>query len=280
MNPEEINMTRNINILNPIQKLYKYKFFGFQPKIEIFYETKDFIVKTCSSLNELEKSFSLRYKVFYKEKIGKIKLTGIDSDKYDKIADHIVIIDKNKNKIVGSYRVLSSVYTNDFYSESEFDISDLKSRNYILLELGRAVIDKEYRNGIVLALLWKGISLYTKQTNADYLFGLSSYFTENPEKAAKMYLYLEKNGMINKEFNIFPKRKYEYPFFENLLLNLEYDEDIKNEIPSLLISYIKAGAVVSGYPAYDFKFRCFDFFTLLDVSNIDKRFERKFKKWS
>jgi putative hemolysin len=203
--------------LNPVQKIYKYRFFNFRQKVSVFYETDRYILKTASSLKELEKSLFLRYKVFYKEKVGKMKITGFDTDKYDKNADHLIIIDKNSNKIIGTYRVLSSLYTDRFYSQSEFNIDDLKNRNVNLLELGRSAIDKNYRNGVVLSLLWQGISIYAKKINADYVFGLSSIFSSDIKKAVNMYKYLNSKGLIEHKFNIYPVGKYKILGFEQFL---------------------------------------------------------------
>ena len=47
-------------------------------------------------------------------------------------------------------------------------------------------------------------------------------------------------------------------------------------VPSLLQSYLKAGAVICGDPALDEEFRCVDFFTLLDLNHTTDAIERKF----
>ncbi|MDQ7055458.1 MAG: GNAT family N-acyltransferase [Persephonella sp.] len=226
----------------------------------------------------MEKSLLLRYRVFYKEKLRRVKLFGFDADRYDRHADHLIIIDKNSNQVVGTYRVLSSAYTKKFYSETEFDITQLKNKNNTLLELGRAAIDKKHRNGVVLSLLWQGISMYARKVNAGYVFGLSSVFGEDIEKAVKIYNYLNSKGLIDHSFHIRPLEKFKVKNFERFIHLYKFDETTKKDISPLLFSYLKAGAVVCGYPAYDAKFRCFDFFTLLEVDKLNKRFERKFKR--
>jgi len=57
------------------------------------------------------------------------------------IDDHIIIIDKNINKIIGTYRI--NIYNKKFYSAKEFYINDLLALKGKKAELGRACIFKE-----------------------------------------------------------------------------------------------------------------------------------------
>ena len=52
--------------------------------------------------------------------------------------------------------------------------------------------------------------------------------------------------------------------------------EAEGKTPSLLKSYIKAGAKVSSYPAYDRDFNCIDFVTILERKNLDSKLVRKF----
>ena len=69
--------------------------------------------------------------------------------------------------MVGTYRLLRGNFAKickGFYTEQEFDISNLK-KNFSskdILELGRSCVHHEYRSGIILKLLWQGISKYIK----------------------------------------------------------------------------------------------------------------------
>lgn len=52
-------------------------------------------------------------------------------------------------------------------------------------------------------------------------------------------------------------------------------QEMKDKIPSLLNSYLKVGAKVCGAPALDRAFKCVDFLTILDVSNLKRERVRK-----
>lgn len=259
-------------------KVYKYKIKNFQKKVDIHIETNSYIVKTAETTSELLDLLRLRFEVFLE---GKRKIIPIDFDEYDLLADHLMIIDKKSGKPVGTYRLISSKFSNKFYSESEFYIDKIKNLNINLLEMGRAAIKKEHRNGITIALLWKGISEYVKKTQAKYLFGCSSVYTTEPVEIAYIYLYLKENYFIN---NLFcsAKTNYQVPnlnkyieFLKNTKVDLSY---ASNLIPSLLKSYLNAGAFICSEPALDKEFRCVDFITLLDTENISKTVEKRYKK--
>src|SRR5690606_15315198 len=55
----------------------------YEPKVSVYFEYKNFIVKTCESELELLKALMLRYEVFHKEYRGKRLPWGIDQDDFD-----------------------------------------------------------------------------------------------------------------------------------------------------------------------------------------------------
>mgnify|MGYP001773609005 CR=1 FL=1 len=269
----KIKKVKNIPI-----NFYKYKIKNFKRKVNIHIETNSYIVKTAQTKNELLDLLKLRFEVFLE---GKKKLIPIDFDEYDLLADHIIIIDKKTGKPIGTYRLISSLFSNKFYSETEFYIDNIKKLNGNILEMGRAAIKKDHRNGITIALLWKGIADYVKQTDSKYLFGCSSVYITDPVEAAYLYLYLRKN-YFNENLLCEVKPDYVMPKFDkylNFLQHVNPDlEKAKDLIPSLLKAYLNAGASVCSYPALDREFECIDFLTVLNTENLTKTFERKYKK--
>ncbi|WP_297889737.1 GNAT family N-acetyltransferase [Sulfurihydrogenibium sp.] len=200
-----LNKIKDIKSL-PI-KAYKYRIKNFRKKITVNIETNSYIVKTAESTSELLDLLKLRFEVFLE---GKKKLIPVDFDEYDLLADHLMIVDKKSGKPVGTYRLISSTFSKKFYSESEFYIENIKKLNVNLLEMGRAAIKKEHRNGITIALLWKGISEYVKQTESKYLFGCSSVYITDPLEVSYLYLYLRKN-YFNEKFFCDVKPEYKVP---------------------------------------------------------------------
>ena len=158
--------------------------------------------------------------------------------------------------------------------ESEFNISEFLKTPGIKLELGRACIHKDYRNGLAIGLIWQGLAKYISLTSTDLLFGCTSVDTIHPFVATALYENFKKDS-VSYEFNISPKSKYK---FGRIFKTID-DEPLKNNekhIPTLLKSYLKAGAKIYSFPALDRDFKCIDFFTILKVSEMSEKYKNKF----
>ena len=115
-----------------------------------------------------------------------------DFDKHDKISDHLIVIDNTKstNNVVGTYRLFRGAnvrHNHSFYSEKEFDISNIKKIfSYdSILELGRSCVHKRYRSGLILKLLWIGVSKYIDIYNIKALIGCASFSGINIDKISQ-----------------------------------------------------------------------------------------------
>jgi len=158
------------------KKYLKFKMNSFEPKVKFSFEFKNYTVKTVDTTAELWEVLKLRYDIFT-EKYGVGMNYDIDFNRLDLLGDHIILVHKPNNKVIGTYRVICSRFSNEFYSEAEFDIVLLKSSPGVKLELGRACIHSDYRNGASISLIWRGLSKYMLMVEADYLFGCTSVHT-------------------------------------------------------------------------------------------------------
>ena len=256
--------------LNPAQK-------DFTGRVPVEFTRGHFTVKTVQSKRELWQVMTLRYEVFHREYKNKKIPFGLDRDRFDAQADHLAIIDNRINKIVGTYRLISDRRTNDFYSKTEFDISDLLAREGGKVELSRACIHKDYRNGAVITLLWRGIIEYLNQSGARWLFGMASVKTVSPDELAAIYKSLEEEGAVNTALQIRALGGYRINDFPCRLKVAEVTMESKAMVPTLLRSYLRAGAVVVGDPAIDLDFNCGDLFVVLDVSKMSSTYNRKYQ---
>jgi putative hemolysin len=256
---------------------------AFQPKVRLFIEKDSYIIKTVESSWELAAVLRLRHEVFFQELLGNPAPGGLDMDEFDLACDHLIIIDKKTKRTVGTYRVMSSTFSKSFYSAHEFDIAGLLALPGNKLELGRACIHKDYRNGLVIALLWRGIHRYAQAVEAHTLFGCSSVQTTDLYTTAQVCAYLRVNEYTMKELDLYPQPSYqipEFPTFAARYENLDPAtlESARKIIPPLLLSYIKSGARVGAEPALDKAFRCVDFMTILETEKLTNTYGKKFVK--
>lgn len=249
---------------------------SFQPNLSIYFESEDFIVKTARTPSELLEVLELRHEIFVEEWQGKTLPFGVDVDKYDFEADHLIIWSKKEEKAVGTYRLLCSRFTNRFYSQSEFQLDDFLRWGFTKLEMGRACVHPDYRDGNTIDLLWKGLSRYIELADVRFLFGCSSVRLTDQRRAESLVKTFMEKGQWSDDFDIRPTRKYSYPRFSLESGFVMGAPEMRQLVPPLLRSYFSAGAKVYGHPAYDREFACIDVFTILDMKCLHSRFRQRF----
>jgi L-ornithine Nalpha-acyltransferase len=157
-------------------------------------------VRLAREKQDVKRAQKLRYRVFYRDGTAiadaATLLARRDRDCFDKICDHLLVIDHaakpsigGKQPVVGTYRLLrQDVAANHggFYTENEFDIAGLIDRHAHLrfLELGRSCVLPRYRNKRTVELLWHGIWSYVRQHRLDVMIGCASFEGTDPERLA------------------------------------------------------------------------------------------------
>ena len=82
----------------------------FDKKAPMVLAQARFSVRFACNKKEVEQAQKLRYKAFVDE-FGvefSSKQSGIDEDRFDKYCLHLLLIDDDKQKIVGTYRLLTA----------------------------------------------------------------------------------------------------------------------------------------------------------------------------
>lgn len=252
----------------------------FKPTIRLEIEMGNYTIKTADAVDELLAIFRLRYDVFYRE-MREIAKMGLDIDKFDKKFDHLIIIHKPTQQIIGTYRLRTSEFAIASYTAQEFDLS-LMGHHGPYLELGRACIHQDFRKGSVISLLFRGIAEYMSLSGAKTLFGCSSIKTTVAEEAALIYQHLLEGGHVI-QGTVVPTKAFRMPGFDQCRQNLmpalspEQKEKAEQLVPSLIRSYIKMGAKIAGPPALDRDFECIDLLTILEKENLADILARRFQ---
>lgn len=236
------------------------------------------VLKQAITEKEIEAALRLRFEVFnleLSEGLQSSYQTGFDVDEYDDYCDHIIVMDAAKDIVVGTYRLLPGYKAENgigYYSESEFEMFNLRRLSGNKLELGRACVHRDYRGSAVLNLMWAGIAQYIENYDIHYLFGCGSIHTINSNIVSSIYAYFKKNYMAEERFRVYPIKGIP-GFNPNAELNKEI---ISKHIPALLFAYLRLGAKVAGEPAYDEQFGVADFLILLDRGKILDRYKKHY----
>ncbi len=247
---------------------------AFTRKIAVDFKVRDFRVKTVENPDELKQVLALRRSVFHYEFAGKWLSLKSDQDLFDEHADHLAIFDEKAGVVAGVYRLISSASSRSFYSNTEFDISRFMAQPGVKLELSRACIGPSYRNGVVISLLWRGIADYAKKADVDFLFGLSSINTTDVKHIAAIHRHFAAAGLLNDEWALTPRAKYEIANFAAVLAVAE--TAAAAAVPTLFKTYIKAGAKVCSQPVIDRDFNCADWLIALNMRELVKSYDRRF----
>jgi putative hemolysin len=274
-----LHVKKLLPLTDAIMKPRQMRLNKFKPKVKLLIERERFTIKTAENFDELIMALKLRYDVFYRELLDKTDPDGMDVDKFDFGCDHLIVVDKRTGAFVGTYRLISSLYVKKFYSETEFDLSSILGLPGVKLELGRACVHQDYRSGSSIALLWRGITEYMKQTGTQYLFGCSSVKSTNKHEIAAIHKSLSREFSAPSTYAAVQRPMFKIKKFDQLI-NSVTDEDekaVEELIPALIKSYINMGALICGEPAYDKKFKCADFLTLFNVDKSSDIVHKKYK---
>ncbi len=253
-------------------------------------EVGDYRLRLARTREDVEAACRLRFRVFnveLGEGLESSYETGLDTDRFDSVCEHLIVEDKLSRRVVGTYRMQSGTTAMrhlGYYSGQEFDLAPYEPLRAGILELGRAAIDREHRTPEVLTLLWRGIAQYAHEMGLRYLLGCSSLNSCDPAEGWLMYRQLEQYR-VSPEFATVPTDAYSCPeekpgpsagLPEHLSQNAAPPSPVPVKIPKLLKTYIAIGARIAAPPAWDREFRTIDFLTLLDLQSLSAAARNRF----
>jgi putative hemolysin len=238
-------------------------------------------VKLATSLAELDAAQRLRFEVFNLELQEGLLASyerGRDTDAYDAYCDHLIATDLTTGAVVGTYRLLRrSVAARHigFYSENEFDLSNLKQQAGEWLELGRSCVARSHRTAGVIALLWAAIIEYAALYDVQQMFGCGSLHTAEPAVVQKLFAYLRDYHYAPAELRVWPLSTCRLEI--GAQERVDYDaKAVMRQLPPIMKGYLRAGAVIAGPPALDREFGTADVLVLLPLAKLTARYRRRF----
>ena len=205
---------------------------------------------------------------------------GRDADRFDEHCDHLLVREDNSGELVGCYRMLpppGAIAAGGLYTATEFDVRELDSLRPSLVEMGRAVVREDHRNGGVVLLMWAGILAYLDRCGYDYVAGCVSVPVDSADGEAP--------GRQIRGVRDFVRRRHAAPYtvhpYRPVTIGGKGLDDIdppaRVGVPPLMRGYLRLGAKVCGDPAHDPDFGVGDFPALLDKRHADVRYLRRLR---
>lgn len=218
----------------------------------------------------------LRYDVFSTEPgFGLRNDDAVDADRFDEHCDHLIVREDRSGEIVGCYRMLpppGAIAAGGLYSATEFDVSALDALRPSLVEMGRAVVRNDHRNGAVVLMMWTGILAYLDRSGYDYVSGCVSvpvFGAGAPGTQIRgVRDFVRTRHLAPAPLSVFPYRPVQLD--GRTLDDIEAPD--RPAIPPLMRGYLRLGAQICGEPAHDPDFAVADFPALLDKRRADTRY--------
>ncbi|BBZ14693.1 GCN5-like N-acetyltransferase [Mycobacterium branderi] len=233
----------------------------------------------------IEAAQRLRHEVFSSEPGFALTGTaGLDADRFDEHCDHLLVREDNSGELVGCYRMLSpagAIAAGGLYTATEFDMAALDPLRPSLVEMGRAVVRKDHRNGAVVLLMWAGILAYLDRRGYDFVTGCVSVPVRGDGQEPGSQIRGVRDFVLRR--HAAPPRYRVHPYRPVIIDGRPLDEipaPARPAIPPLLRGYLRLGAQVCGEPAYDAAFGVADFPALLDKNRADTRYLRRLRSVS
>ncbi|HLP87866.1 MAG TPA: GNAT family N-acyltransferase [Nostocaceae cyanobacterium] len=229
-------------------------------------QTERYILRLAENKADLESIFRLRFDVFNLELglgYSSSNLSQMDQDEFDDVCDHLILIARDTDETIGTYRMQTYEMAAQGLGFDGADVFNLpiipESILKTSVEVGRACVAKKYRNSQTLLLLWKGLTNYLLWTQNQYFFGCASLLTQCPQQAACALQYFRQNNLMHPSILVYPNAGF------ILELPQIVPESCAVDIPKSLQSYLSIGAKICSLPAIDNNFKTIDF---LIISNI------------
>lgn len=235
-------------------------------------------VSWAHSEAEVREAQALRYQVFAEEMGARLQTPrdaqpGLDVDLFDAFCEHLLVRaqteDGEPGPVVGTYRVLTPAAAKragGLYSDTEFDLTRLRTLRPRLVEIGRSCVHADHRSGGAILALWGALAEFMTRNGLDTVIGCASVsMRDGGHFAASLWQKLQASHLAPIDCQVRPR----------LPLPVEHlRQDLAVEPPALIRGYLRCGARVMGAPAWDPDFNTADLPLLLRTADLPARFRR------
>jgi len=232
----------------------------------------------ANTLEDLRAVQRLRWLVFVEEMGARLTggEPGLESDRFDRYCQHLMVCDAGNGRVVGCYRILTDTQAaraGGFYSQTEFDLTRVLALPGRAIEVGRTCVHPDYRHGAVINLLWSGLARFMIMHRYDRLMGCASIpLAGGAEQIGALW-----HGVASRHLG--PPAWQVYPMTPFATLPRP-TATTSVEPPPLLKAYLRLGAKVCGEPAWDPVFNVADLFLLLNLDQVNTRYAQHYLRRS
>jgi putative hemolysin len=215
---------------------------------------------------------------------GPALASGRDHDRFDPVADHIIIvdhaIDPGPDGVVGTCRLIRgevAARAGGFYSAAEYDITPILATAGRVLELGRSCIQADHRARAAMQLMWGGIAAYVFQHRIDVMFGCASLPGTDPDALAAQLTYLVTHHLAPPALRprAVPGR---YVDMHRLPAGAIDAKRVLARLPPLIKGYLRLGGFVGDGAVIDRPFNTTDVAVVVKTDLVTDKYYRHYER--
>lgn len=245
-------------------------------------------VRLAANEEEIVAAQALRYRVFYDEMGAKptsdMAARQSDFDDFDAICDHLLVLDHERGKggkaVVGTYRLIRRSVGEAhgrFYTASEYDIAKILAKGGNFMELGRSCVDKDYRTGTTMQIMWGGIANYVWEHGVDLMFGCASLPGTDPAALATQLSYLHHFHLAPEEIR---PRALDSLYVD---MNLVPQDELNPRrslasLPPLVKGYLRLGGFVGEGAVIDHQFNTTDVCVMVKTELVTAKYAKHYDR--
>ena len=241
-----------------------------------------FTLRLAKDARDLRAAQRLRYRVFVQELGGSGPLVDhaaqIEQDEFDPYFDHLLLIDPRRDAddledVVGVYRLLPSdrlALSGRFYSETEYDLTALKTSGRRLLELGRSCVHPDYRGGTAMFHLWNALADYVLDRQIEVLFGVASFHGTDIAALAQPLAYLHHNHLAPPALRVVARPEHAQAMDLIPVAQLDRKAAMAGT-PALIKAYLRLGGFVGQGAWVDHAFNTTDVCLVMDTERMSAK---------
>ena len=244
----------------------------------------DLEVRLARSQDEVAAAQRLRFRVFYEEMAARptedMRARGADFDDFDRICDHLLVLDRTSGAVVGTYRLIrrsAAMRFGRFYSADEYDISPLLAHPGEILELGRSCVAEGYRTRAAMQLLWRGIAAYVFRHQIGLMFGCASLPGTDVAALRVPLSYLHHFHLAPPELR---PRALAGRHVEMALMPKDQVDPQRAiaELPPLIKGYLRLGGFVGDGAVVDHQFNTIDVCVIVKTDLVTAKYYKHYER--
>ena len=239
-------------------------------------------IRLAETQAEIEAAQELRYRVFVEEMgaqaSDEMASTRREFDAFDPFCDHLLIFDDCRRSAWSRDRhlPLHAARASQARRAVLYRANTTFGRSWIIreiMELGRSCVDRDYRTGGNMQVLWRGITAYVLFHEVALMFGCGSLHGTDVEKLAQPLAYLHHYHLAPEELR--PRALAERYTNMNLLPKEAINaRSALHTLPPLVKGYLRLGGFIGDGAVVDHEFGTTDVCVVVKTDAVTDKYRR------